>query len=204
MVAERRECGQCTRRVTGRSVYCSPACKQRAYRTRKGLESIDAGTPEFDYCVHCMQGFHWTRSRAGQTRYWCSNRCSQAARRARQAEERWREEQRRQEEERRRWEEHQARERERARERARRQRTSSSSGSGSDSGAYRRTSNMGTAEARRILFRLAGLADDGTVTLKTAHRRAAKSCHPDAHPGREEDFKLLERAASILRDAGLL
>ncbi|MEU7230022.1 hypothetical protein [Streptomyces chrestomyceticus] len=64
---------------------------------------------------------------------------------------------------------------------------------------------MTLAEARRLLFELAGLVDDGTVLLKKAYRRAVRLHHPDLNPGSDgESFKLLERVATRLRQADQL
>jgi DnaJ-class molecular chaperone len=64
---------------------------------------------------------------------------------------------------------------------------------------------MSTGEARRTIFRIAGLADDGTISVKAAYRRASRLVHPDAGSTAEqaELFKLLSLAKSILDKAGL-
>ncbi|MFJ2110770.1 hypothetical protein ACIOEX_02385 [Streptomyces sp. NPDC087850] len=59
------------------------------------------------------------------------------------------------------------------------------------------------AEARATVFLLAGVVDDGSVTLKRAYRAAALKHHPDIG-GDERLCKTLNTAADVLRAAGLL
>jgi hypothetical protein len=92
-----------------------------------------------------------------------------------------------------------------------------SSGHGSSSGAGGRSTSanngrsefharhMSTSEARRTIFRIAGLADDGLTSAKKAYRSASRKLHPDQGSTAEqaELFKLLALAKSILEKAGL-
>lgn len=208
-----------------RALYCDAACRQRAYRVRRGLSS-EAGTLEYSRCEHCSRRFSWERSRAGQERLYCSAACSQGAYRARVKAK-----------------EQKTREKaERARERRKRSTaggsSSTSSGSGSyssagsaggagsswaGSGSWRsgrstgdhssaggtrdthfgRRSSMTESAARTLLFHLSGLVDDGQTPLRKAYRTAARLLHPDMNPGGDPlEFKRLERAASVLRDCG--
>ena len=144
-------------------------------------------------CAGC--GFSWTRPRQGGRRpEWCSDACKQRAYRQREAERR--EEARRQAEWQEQWEA-----RERARDEEERRRRASS---GSSSGFSARRSTMTAAEARRIVFDVAEMADDGTAdALRRAWRRAVRRVHPDHNPHRDgEDFKRLERAYDLLKRAG--
>jgi hypothetical protein len=92
-----------------------------------------------------------------------------------------------------------------------------SSGHGSSSGAGGRSTSAGngrsefharsmsSGEARRTIFRIAGLADDGLTSVKKAYRSASRKLHPDHGATQEEAelFKLLSLAKSILEKAGL-
>ncbi|MBH1939235.1 hypothetical protein I5Q34_34105 [Streptomyces sp. AV19] len=170
-----------------------------------------AGTFAYSWCRHCGGGFEWVRARAGDAaqRLYCSSACKQGAYRERQRvtrEQREREERFRREE----WEraqrqrDRERRERQEREREQRRQRERASSGGGG--GRYRssgRRDGMTSSEARRVVFEMAGLVDDGTVTLKKAYRAAARRHHPDAG-GDSEAFKYLEEAASVLRRRGHL
>lgn len=57
-------------------------------------------------------------------------------------------------------------------------------------------------ELRALIFDLAGLLDDGSRTLTTAFRHAARAHHPD-HGGASETFRRLLDARERFRAAGL-
>jgi hypothetical protein len=65
--------------------------------------------------------------------------------------------------------------------------------------------SMSASEARRTIFRIAELRDDGATSVKKAYRRAARILHPDqgATAAQEEQFRLLSLAKSVLEKAGL-
>lgn len=54
-------------------------------------------------------------------------------------------------------------------------------------------------------YRILGLTETADAeAIKTAYRRLAKGCHPDAHPGdkkAEERFKQITEAYAVLSDA---
>jgi curved DNA-binding protein CbpA len=64
---------------------------------------------------------------------------------------------------------------------------------------------MTVTEARRTIFRIAELVDDGHRTVKSAYRTASRKLHPDtgASAAQEEQFKLLSLAKSVLEKAGM-
>lgn len=64
--------------------------------------------------------------------------------------------------------------------------------------------DMSTAEARRTVFRIAEVPDDGS-SVKRAYRRATRILHPDkgSTPEQSELFKLLTLAKTVLDKAGL-
>ena len=195
-----------------RARYCSGRCRQKAFRERNGLYSSHVGRWEYVQCETCGAWYHWERARKGQERRYCSASCSQRAYRERVKD----------------------RERRRSRSRGQAGAGSSSSSAGGSSGSswsssssgagssygsagssgsssssgggygFGRRSTMTAAEARAVVFAMAELVDDDTVTLRKAYRRAARLHHPDTNGNDGEAFKQLEAAAFVLRQAGLL
>lgn len=81
----------------------------------------------------------------------------------------------------------------------------SSAGSAGGNGNGFRERDMTVAEARRTIFRIAGVADDGHRTVKSAYRTASRKLHPDTGATKEQEelFKLLSLAKTVLAKAGL-
>ncbi|MGW3091719.1 J domain-containing protein [Streptomyces sp. NPDC001108] len=151
-------------------------------------------------------------AREGHYRMYCSEACKSGAyrdrrreeRQARQAEEearRRRQERERQEEARRRRQERERQEEARRRRQERERQEEEGARSWREWGG-----GSATAEARRVLFELAGLTDDGRTTLKAAHRRALKQWHPDVcrSADSKRQYARLDRAVKTLEDAGLM
>jgi hypothetical protein len=66
-----------------------------------------------------------------------------------------------------------------------------------------RGTQMSVDQARVLVFQLAGLVDNGTTTVKSAYRAAARRVHPDVG-GQVEAFQRLEQAMTVLAAAELL
>ncbi|WP_138907320.1 J domain-containing protein [Streptomyces chryseus] len=169
------------------------------------------GEERLSLCQQCSGRIEWVAARESHWRDYCSDACKQRAYRDRRREEAeqarraWEEHQRwQQEEQRQRREQEQRRQEEERRrrqeEQARRSKGSTGAGQQRNAGAeYRRPTTA--AEARAVVFSLAGLRDDGTVTLKKAYREAFKRWHTDTNGTAEakEMSKRLGEALALLQ-----
>ncbi|MFH8350237.1 J domain-containing protein [Streptomyces sp. NPDC018045] len=172
-----RQCEECftalPKQARAHAKYCGPTCRKRASR---GGPSRVRNTVAWSCCARCGEAFQWVRARAGHTRLYCSNACSQAAYRQRAKEEQegfsdW-------------WE----------------RVKDSYAGAGGSAGG--RAYADPVMEARRIVFEIADMTDDGTApTLKAAYKVAARRHHPDLG-GSTQAFQRLEQARQVLKDAG--
>ncbi len=79
-----KTCRVCGTPFKGRAnrLYCSPACKWQAFAQRHRRNGVDAHPLPVVACGQCGQDFQPKNSRA----HFCSNRCRQAAYRARRLE----------------------------------------------------------------------------------------------------------------------
>ncbi|MEU1121835.1 MULTISPECIES: hypothetical protein [unclassified Streptomyces] len=145
-------------------------------------------------CEQCGEFFDWEQTNRDHWRSYCSGACKQSAYRQRRREEKEafeREQERRARQEQRRRQEEQSSRKERRQE-----------SSGTNDGFFGRRSSPNSTEARATVFRMAGLVDDGSTTVRSAYRKAARKVHPDLG-GDVAAFKLLERAVALLKTLGL-